>query len=46
MEDLIEDLHISPFAGNWLSETIVSFLQENNLKINVNGSPIKEREMK
>ena len=46
MEDLIEELWISPFAGKWVLETIDSFLKKNNLRVSINGSSIKEREMK
>lgn len=44
MEDLIEELWISPFAGGWVSEAIVSFLKKNNsLTYRINNSSIKER---
>ena len=43
IEDLIEELWISPFVGNWFSETIHSFIKQNNLNIKVEHSSIKER---
>ena len=43
MEDFVEELWISPFVGNWFSETIHSFIKQNNLNIKVEHSSIKER---
>lgn len=43
ISDLIEEVYVSPFVKDWLSDIIISFLKKNNLYIKVNGSSIKER---
>lgn len=43
ISDLIEEVYVSPFVKDWLSNIIISFLKKNNLYIKVNGSSIKER---
>ncbi len=43
INDLIEELWISPFTGKWLSDVVLDFLLQNKINVQVKSSFIKER---